>query len=60
MCPDIMSIKEAADYLFISPDSLYNYANVQKVPAFRIGNRWHFSKGALDLWMEQQSSRRIA
>jgi hypothetical protein len=30
--------------------------NEQKIPAFKLGNRWRFKKSRLDQWMEEQSS----
>jgi hypothetical protein len=29
--------------------------NEQKIPAFKLGNRWRFKKSKLDQWMEEQS-----
>lgn len=52
---EVMDIRLAADYLGISPDSLYRYASDGTVPAFRLGNRWRFKKSRLDQWMEDQS-----
>jgi hypothetical protein len=30
--------------------------NEQKIPAFKLGNRWRFKKSRLDQWMEEKSS----
>jgi len=35
---------------------LYEYVHEQKIPAFKLGNRWRFKKSRLDQWMEDQSS----
>jgi hypothetical protein len=29
----------------------------QKIPAFKLGNRWRFKKSKLDQWMEEKSSQ---
>jgi hypothetical protein len=29
--------------------------NEQKLPAFKLGNRWRFKKSKLDQWMEEKS-----
>jgi hypothetical protein len=34
---------------------LYKYVNEQKIPAFKLGNRWRFKKSKLDEWMEEKS-----
>ncbi len=50
-----MDIRQASDYLGISPDTLYKYASESFVPAFKLGNRWRFKKSRLDEWMDRQS-----
>lgn len=51
---EVMNIREASDYLGISPDTLYKYAGEKTIPAFKLGNRWRFRKSALDAWMEKE------
>lgn len=51
---DVMDMRQAADYLGLSADSLYRYASEGRVPAFRFGNRWRFKKDLLDRWMDEQ------
>lgn len=53
---EVMNIRQASQYLGVSPDTLYKYVNEQKIPAFKLGNRWRFKKSRLDQWMEEQSS----
>jgi excisionase family DNA binding protein len=53
---EVMDIRQAADYLGISSDSLYKYASEGLIPAFKLGNRWRFKRSLLDHWMELQSS----
>ncbi|MGO8718196.1 MAG: helix-turn-helix domain-containing protein [Acidobacteriaceae bacterium] len=53
---EVMDIRQAAEYLGISSDSLYKYASEGVVPAFKLGNRWRFKRSLLDSWMELQSS----
>lgn len=52
---EVMDIRQAADYLGISADTLYRYASEGVVPAFKLGNRWRFKKNLLDGWMDRQS-----
>jgi excisionase family DNA binding protein len=52
---EVMNIREAAQYLGISTDTLYKYVSEEKIPAFKLGNRWKFKKTILDAWMERQS-----
>jgi excisionase family DNA binding protein len=53
---EVLDIRQAADYLGISPDTLYKYASEGFVPAFKLGNRWRFKRSRLNDWMDQQSS----
>jgi excisionase family DNA binding protein len=52
---EVMDIRQAADYLGISGDTLYRYASEGFVPAFKLGNRWRFRKILLDGWMDEKS-----
>ena len=52
---EVMDIRQAADYLGISGDTLYRYASEGSVPAFKLGNRWRFRKSLLDAWMDEKS-----
>jgi excisionase family DNA binding protein len=51
----VMDIRQAADYLGISADTLYKYASEAFIPAFKLGNRWRFRRSRLDEWMDLQS-----
>ena len=53
---EVMNIRQASQYLGVSPDTLYKYVNEQSIPAFKLGNRWRFKKSTLDQWMEEKSS----
>jgi excisionase family DNA binding protein len=57
---EVMDIRQAADYLGISSDTLYKYASEGFIPAFKLGNRWRFKKSRLDDWMDQQSTASLA
>ena len=57
---EVMDIRQASDYLGISPDTLYKYASEGLVPAFKLGNRWRFKRSRLDEWMDRQSEQQAA
>jgi excisionase family DNA binding protein len=57
---EVMDIRQASDYLGISPDTLYKYASEGFVPAFKLGNRWRFKRSRLDEWMDHQSEMQAA
>jgi excisionase family DNA binding protein len=54
---EVMGIREASDYLGVSSETLYKYVYEEKIPAFKLGNRWKFKKTLLDRWMEAQSTQ---
>ena len=54
---EVMNVREASQYLGISPDTLYRYIYEDQIPAFKLGNRWKFKKTVLDRWMEKKISR---
>ncbi len=54
---EVMNIRQASQYLGVSADTLYKYVGEQKIPAFKLGNRWRFKKSRLDQWMEEKSSQ---
>ena len=54
---EVMTLREASQYLGISPDTLYKYLSEKSIPAFKLGNRWRFKKDLLDRWMEKKIER---
>ena len=52
-----VALEAVAKQLGVSPDTLYKYVGEQKIPAFKLGNRWRFKKSKLDQWMEEKSSQ---
>lgn len=54
---EVMTLREASEYLGVSPDTLYKYLGEDGIPAFKLGNRWRFKKDLLDRWMEKKSER---
>ncbi len=53
---EVMDIHEASQYLGVSRETLYKYVWEERIPAFKLGNRWKFKKTVLDRWMEKQST----
>lgn len=51
---EVMSLRQASQYLGVSTDTLYRYICNGQVPAFKLGNRWKLRKTVLDRWMERK------
>ena len=55
---EVMGIREASEYLGVSRETLYKYVYEDRIPGFKLGNRWKFKKTVLDRWMERESTQR--
>lgn len=45
--PDILTLKECQEALFIGKNLMLDLVKTGKLPAFRVGNRWRVSKSSL-------------
>ena len=54
---EVMNVRQASQYLGISPDTLYRYITEGEIPSFKLGNRWKLRKTILDRWMERKMSQ---
>lgn len=52
--PEIMNIKETANYLRISQYTLGEKARQGEIPSVKIGRRRLFRKATLETWLEEQ------
>jgi excisionase family DNA binding protein len=48
---EVLTSKEASDYLKIAPRTLYRYIRKHSIPAFKLGREWRFIKSELDKWL---------
>ena len=53
---DILMIKDVAEYLKVTERTIYRLAAAKKIPAFKVGGSWRFSRGDIERWIQQQSS----
>lgn len=51
----IMTITEVADYLKVTERTIYRLAGAKKIPSFKVGGSWRFSKVDIDEWIKKQS-----
>lgn len=52
---DILMIKDVAEYLKVTERTIYRLAAAKKIPAFKVGGSWRFSKTDIDRWIFEQS-----
>ncbi len=54
---EILTIKQVADYLKVTERTIYRLAAAKKIPAFKVGGTWRFSRADIDSWIKQQSTQ---
>lgn len=52
---EILTVKQVADYLKVTERTIYRLAAAKKIPAFKVGGTWRFSRADIDAWIKQQS-----
>ena len=53
---EILTIREVAGYLKVTERTIYRLAAGKKIPAFKVGGAWRFSRADIDIWIKQQST----
>ena len=52
---DILTITEVAEYLKVAERTIYRLAAAKKIPAFKVGGTWRFSRAEIDQWIKRQT-----
>ncbi len=52
----ILTLKEIANYLDVSPTSIYRYIKQGKIPVTRVGKQWRFRKTRIDEWLKKMEN----
>jgi len=52
----ILTIKQVAEYLKVTERTIYRLAAAKKIPAFKVGGTWRFSRADIDSWIKLQST----
>jgi excisionase family DNA binding protein len=58
--PEIMTLPEVADYLKVAERTLYRLAASKKIPAFKVGGAWRFTKSDIEAWIRSQVADKSA
>ncbi len=53
--PEVMTVRQAAEYLQVNEQVLYRYVREGKVPSVRMGATIRFKRSILDAWLERDS-----
>jgi excisionase family DNA binding protein len=57
---EILTLDEVAAYLKAGKRTVYRLAAAKKIPAFKVGGAWRFSRADIDRWIKQQSMESLA
>lgn len=56
----IITVGEVADYLKVTERTIYRLAGAKKIPAFKVGGSWRFSKADIEAWIRDQNALKNA
>ena len=51
---ELMTLPEVAQYLGLAERTIYLWAQLGRLPAFKLGSSWRFRKSEVDGWLETQ------
>lgn len=51
-----MTVKDVADYLQMSTETIYRLAQRGEIPASKVASQWRFKKERVDEWMKQNEN----
>ncbi len=52
---EIFTLDDVAAYLKVGKRTVYRLAAAKKIPAFKVGGTWRFTRADIDMWIKQQS-----
>lgn len=52
---EILTIREVADFLKVTDRTIYRLAAAKRIPAFKVGGTWRFSRADIVSWIRRQA-----
>lgn len=52
---EILTLRQVAEFLKVTDRTIYRLAAAKKIPAFKVGGTWRFSKAQITEWIQQQT-----
>jgi excisionase family DNA binding protein len=56
---EILTLEELAEYLKVSPWTIYRFVRERNLPSYKIGGQWRFRKEQVDAWIDR-SGRNVS
>jgi PTS system nitrogen regulatory IIA component len=60
MGDEIMTLEEVAKYLKLKPQTIYTWAQKNKIPAAKLGKEWRFRRSVIDKWFNHHIDRKFS
>jgi excisionase family DNA binding protein len=51
---EILTILELSQHLRVHPTTIYRLLREGRIPGFRVGSAWRFSRAAIEIWERRQ------
>jgi excisionase family DNA binding protein len=51
---EVLTIDEVATYLRLKPQTIYKWAQGNRIPAAKLGKEWRFRKSIIERWLDEQ------
>lgn len=52
----VLTLAEVAAYLKVTERTIYRLAGAKKIPAFKVGGVWRFSRPDIERWIQSQGA----
>ena len=52
MSKDWMTVQDVAEYLKLGKTKIYQYVQKGKIPGYKVGGQWRFSREEIDDWIK--------
>jgi len=56
---EVMTLRDAAEYLNCHPSTLYRMVNHGDIPGFRLGGGWRFRRSDLEKWIASLTAKPV-
>lgn len=54
---ELLTVSELSTHLRVHPTTIYRLLREGRIPGFRVGTAWRFSRAAIDTWKNGQTGQ---